>query len=235
MHSNQYTLIYAAVISIVTAVVLAVTAEGLRPAQEANILLDTKSNILRAVRLDLSEASSIEATYDNQIEELVLNAEGEVLPDLDVRSVALKDEVSKPATERKLPLYVFKAEDGKKRYIIPLRGVGLWGPIWGFISLEEDFNTVYGATFDHKGETPGLGAEISEEFFQERFQGKKLLDTGGQFVSVNVVKSTEKTEYGPEHRVDAISGGTITSNGTDEMIENCVKPYMAYFSKLTTN
>ena len=235
MHSNQYTLIYAAVISIVTAVVLAVTAEGLRPAQEANVLLDTKSNILRAVRLDLSEASSIETTYNNQIEELVLNAEGEVLPDLDVRSVALKDEVSKPATERKLPLYVFTAEDGKKRYIIPMRGVGLWGPIWGFISLEEDFNTVYGATFDHKGETPGLGAEIAEGFFQERFQGKKLLDTGGQFVSVNVVKSTEKTEYGPEHRVDAISGGTITSNGTDEMIENCVKPYMAYFSKLTPN
>lgn len=235
MHSNQYTLIYAAVISIVTAVVLAVTAEGLRPAQEANIALDTKSNILRAVRLDLSEASSIETTYNNQIEELVLNAEGEVLPDLDVRSVALKDEVSKPATERKLPLYVFTAEDGKKRYIIPMRGVGLWGPIWGFISLEEDFNTVYGATFDHKGETPGLGAEIAEGFFQERFQGKKLLDTGGQFVSVNVVKSTEKTEYGPEHRVDAISGGTITSNGTDEMIENCVKPYMAYFSKLTPN
>ena len=108
--------------------------------------------------------------------------------------------------------------------------MGLWGPIWGFVSLESDFNTVYGAYFDHKGETPGLGAEIAEEPFQHQFEGKKIMEDG-KFVSVNVLKTTYKSPLGPEHRVDAISGGTITSNGTDEMLKNCLAPYVSYFEK----
>ncbi|TDB64177.1 NADH:ubiquinone reductase (Na(+)-transporting) subunit C [Arundinibacter roseus] len=231
MHSNQYTLIYAAVLSILTAVILAVTAEGLRPAQEANVALDTKSNILRAVRLDLDDPVEIEETYDGSIEEKVLNGSGEDMAGMNAESIALKNEITKAPAERNLPLYIFTAKGDKKYYIIPVRGVGLWGPIWGFVSLEDDFNTVYGANFDHKGETPGLGAEISEEPFQNQFQGKKIM-SDGKFISVNVVKSTEKTSYGAEHRVDAISGGTITSNGTDEMLKNCLAPYIPYFEKL---
>ncbi len=231
MHSNQYTLIYAAVLSILTAVILAVTAEGLKPAQEANVALDTKSNILRAVRLDLEEPAKIEETYNTSIEEKVLNGSGEDLAGMNAKSVALKNEINKAPENRKLPLYIFTGENDKKYYIIPVRGVGLWGPIWGFVSLEDDFNTVYGANFDHKGETPGLGAEIAEEPFQNQFQGKKIM-SDGKFISVNVVKPTEKTPYGDEHRVDAISGGTITSNGTDEMLKNCLAPYIPYFKKI---
>ena len=232
MHSNRYTLIYATVLSVITAIVLAVAAEGLKPAQEANIALDKKSNILRAVRLAYTERGQIENTYAERVQEMVLDGTGKPLSSVTTSEIDLKEEVAKAPQERRLPLYVFTEKDGKKYYIVPLRGVGLWGPIWGYISLQDDFNTVYGSFFDHKSETPGLGAEIAELPFQEQFQGKKIMSDEGQFVSVNVVKKTDKVNYGHEHRVDAISGGTITSRGTNDMIKNGTAPYLAYFEKV---
>lgn len=232
MHSNRYTLIYATVLSVITAIVLAVAAEGLKPSQEANIALDKKSNILRAVRLAYTERTQIEDTYSKSIQEIVLDATGKPLSGITTKEIDLKEEIAKVPQQRRLPLYVFTEKDGKKYYIVPLRGVGLWGPIWGYISLQEDFNTVYGSFFDHKSETPGLGAEIAELPFQTQFQGKKIMSDEGQFVSVNVVKKTDKVSYGNEHRVDAISGGTITSRGTNDMIKNCTAPYLAYFEKI---
>lgn len=232
MHSNRYTLIYATVLSVITAIVLAVAAEGLKPAQEANIALDKKSNILRAVRLNYTDRAQIENTYAEHIQEMVLDGTGKSLSGVATSEIDLKEEVAKVPQERRLPLYVFTEKDGKKYYIVPLRGVGLWGPIWGYISIQDDFNTVYGSFFDHKSETPGLGAEIAELPFQQQFQGKKIMSEEGQFVSVNVVKKTDKVSYGSEHRVDAISGGTITSRGTDAMLKNCTAPYLAYFEKV---
>lgn len=232
MHSNRYTLIYAAILSVITAVVLAVASESLRPAQEANIALDKKSNILRSVRLNYTDRAQIEDTYMKSVQELVLNAEGEAISGIKTTEVDMKAEVAKAPQDRRLPLYIFTEEGGKKYYIVPLRGVGLWGPIWGYISIKEDFNTVYGAFFDHKSETPGLGAEIAELPFQMQFQGKEIMSDKGQFVSVNVVKKTDKAPFGNEHRVDAISGGTITSRGTDAMLKNCTAPYLAYFEKI---
>lgn len=232
MHSNRYTLIYATVLSVITAIVLAVAAEGLKPAQEANIALDKKSNILRAVRLAYTERAQIENTYAERIQEMVLDATGKPLSGITTTEIDLKEEITKAPQLRRLPLYVFTEKDGKKYYIVPLRGVGLWGPIWGYISIQDDFNTVYGSFFDHKSETPGLGAEIAELPFQAQFQGKKIMSDEGQFVSVNVIKKTDKVSYGNEHRVDAISGGTITSRGTNDMIKNCTAPYLAYFEKI---
>ncbi|RDB04085.1 NADH:ubiquinone reductase (Na(+)-transporting) subunit C [Runella aurantiaca] len=232
MHSNQYTLIYAAVLSVITAIVLAVAAEGLKPAQEANIALDKKSNILRAVRLAYNERTQIENTYAERVQEMVINAAGEPVSGVKTTDIDLKEEVAKTPENRRLPLYVYTEKEGKKYYIVPLRGTGLWGPIWGYISLQDDFDTVYGAFFDHKGETPGLGAEIAELPFQQQFQGKKIMSNEGQFVSVNVVKKTDKVSFGNEHRVDAISGGTITSRGTDAMLKNCTAPYLTYFEKI---
>ncbi|GHB70362.1 NADH:ubiquinone reductase (Na(+)-transporting) subunit C [Persicitalea jodogahamensis] len=232
MHSNQYTLIYAAVLSVITAIVLAVAAEGLKPLQDENIALDTRSNILKAVRLDYTDRDKINETYDTKIQEMVVNVAGEVQEEKPVQ-IDLKNQVNIDPAERKLPLYIYTGEGDKKYYVIPLRGTGLWGPIWGYISLEEDFNTVYGAIFDHKSETPGLGAEIAEYPFQKQFQGKKIME-GDKFVSVNVWKTTYKSPLGQEHRVDGISGGTITSNGTDDMLENCIAPYVSYFDKINT-
>ncbi|MDP5121305.1 MAG: NADH:ubiquinone reductase (Na(+)-transporting) subunit C [Spirosomaceae bacterium] len=231
MHSNRYTFLFAIGLSVITAMVLVVISEGLKPLQEANVALDKKKNILQSVRIYETEREAVENAYDKSVEELVIDSEGEILTNEVVSNIEMKNEVAKTPAERKMPLYVYTKEDGKKCYIIPMQGVGLWGPIWGYISLESDFNTVYGAYFDHKTETPGLGAEISERFFQDRFTAKKIMD-GQTFVSVNVIKSSAKVEYSDEHRVDAISGGTITSDGVDEMIDNCVKPYLTYFKKI---
>lgn len=231
MHSNFYTFVYAAAISVVTAIILAFTAEQLKPAQEANVALDKKSNILKSVHLYLSERGEIERIYDERIEEFVVNAAGEAQADADADKVKLKDEVGKPAAERQLPVYVYTDEGGKRYFVLPVYGVGLWGPIWGYLALESDGNTVYGAYFDHKGETPGLGAEIAERFFQDQFQGKKIMNEQNNFVSVRVMKKTDKADFGPEHRVDGISGGTITSNGTDAMLRNCIEPYLSYLEK----
>ncbi len=231
MHSNNYTFIYATILSALTAVVLAFSSEALKPFQDANIALDTKTNILRSMRETSTDKKLIEQTYSAHVTEMVLDPQGNPLEGVKAGAVNLKEEVAKPAAQRQLPLYVYTQTDGKKYFIIPVRGVGLWGPIWGYISLSDDFDTVFGATFDHKSETPGLGAEIAEKPFQEQFQGKKIM-SGDNFISVNVVKPSAKTDYGTEHRVDGVSGGTITSTGTDKMLKNCIEPYLAYFKKL---
>lgn len=231
MHSNRYTFIYAIVLSVITAVLLSFASEGFRPLQEANVALDKKTNILRSVRIGTNKRAEIEQIYKTRIQEMVIDANGDEISGADVNTIVLKDEVAKPAAERKLPLYVYTAEDGKKHYIVPMHGVGLWGPIWGYMAIEPDFNTVYGAYFDHKGETPGLGAEIAEKAFQQQFEGKTIMEDD-KFVSVYVTKKTDKIPYGPEHRVDGISGGTITSKGVDVMLKNCIEPYLGYFNKL---
>ena len=232
MHSNKYTFIYAAIISLITAVVLAFASAGLQPYQEENIKLDKKTSLLRAVLINTTQRDSIEQIYAERVDEVVINSKGDKLENVRTEHVILKDELAKPGNERTLPLYIYTGPDGKKRYIIPMQGTGLWGPIWGYVSLEEDFNTVYGAYFSHKAETPGLGAEISEVPFQKQFRGKKIMSADNNFVSVRVVKSSAKLPYGPEHRVDGISGGTITSTGTDLMLSNTIEPYLAYFEKL---
>ena len=231
MHSNRYTFIYAITLSVITAVLLAFASEGFRPLQEANIALDKKTNILRSVRQYTQKRAEIEQIYKDRVHEMVLDAQGNELSGKDANAIVLKDEVAKPSADRQLPLYVYSAEDGKKYYVVPMQGTGLWGPIWGYMSIGEDFNTVFGTYFDHKSETPGLGAEISERPFQQQFQGKKIMEAD-KFVSVNVLKKTDKLAYGPEHRVDGISGGTITSRATDAMIKNCLQPYLVYFGKL---
>ncbi len=118
-------------------------------------------------------------------------------------------------------------------YIVPLQGKGLWGPIWGYLALGKDFNTVSGATFGHKGETPGLGAEIAEDAFQQQFTGKSLFDTLGNFTSITVQKGgADKYAGGAEHAVDAISGGTMTSNGVTAMLSDCLEYYRPFFQNM---
>lgn len=232
MHSNRYTFIYSICISILTAIVLVVTSVSLKPQQDFNIALNTKSNILKSVLIEKSDPKEIEEIYKKQVMELVVNSKGEVLNEFKAKDIILKEELAKPLEKRNLPLYVFSEVNGKKNYVIPLLGVGLWGPIWGFIAIESDFNTVKGSFFDHKSETPGLGAEISEKAFQKQFIGKKIKDASNSFISVRVVKKSAKVDFTTENSVDGISGGTITSDGTDLMLKNCIAPYLGYFNNL---
>ena len=140
---------------------------------------------------------------------------------------SVEGKISGVKDKRLLPVYICK-KDTSEYYVFPMRGKGLWGPIWGYIALQSDFNTVYGAFFDHKEETPGLGAEINQAWFQKDFIGKKLYDKNGDFTSIQVVKGGA-----PEsdvHGVDAVSGGTITSKGVQAMLYDCLSSYETFIA-----
>ena len=234
--SNTYIFLFSAGLVILVAAVLAYVSETLKPYQERNAEIEKKQDILRSVgkAADAGNAPDkntyIIEEYAKFIQKsLVVNSKGEVLDDKDAFIISgnLKLELSKPIELRELPLFIYTDEHNETRYIIPVRGKGLWGPIWGYVALENDFNTIFGAVFDHKGETPGLGAEIRELKFQAMFKGKKLLNESGKFISVEVVKGG--TSKDNPHGVDAISGGTITSKGVQDMLFDCIGPYENYF------
>lgn len=140
----------------------------------------------------------------------------------------MAEAVNIDADKRQVPLYVAEV-DQKTYYILPLRGKGLWGPIWGYVAVEGDGNTVYGATFGHKTETPGLGAEIATPFFQDKFPGKKLFSSNYDGIQVR------KGDASGDQQVDGISGGTITSVGVQDMIQDCLKAYKPYLLKKNAN
>ncbi len=221
VNNNGYTFTFAAVMVVVVAAILSFAATSLKPMQDKNISLEKKQSILASIGVEVARDAS-EEPYDQYITEALVLNNGEEVDDLVAFDVELKKEIVKAPSERNVPLYIAEKE-GKKFYIIPLYGKGLWGPIWGYMALEDDVNTVFGATFDHKTETPGLGAEISTPIFMDQFPGKKIMDDG-EFVGIEV----RKGDASGEHEVDGISGGTITSVGVQDMIDNSVKPYLEY-------
>ncbi len=243
MFSNRYIFIYSTIMVVVVAVLLALAATLLQPFQDKNIRVERMQYILTAINVE-STVDNAEELYEKHVtEELVISVDGEITGrfkdgkmeqgsrrafDIDLRT-----ELKKLKDGGAVELPVFIAVNGKDTLtIIPLTGKGLWGPIWGYISLKSDFTTIFGSVFDHKGETPGLGAEIALPEFQQQFVGKKIFDENGQFVSVQVIKGGVKNSKIPEiHGVDAISGGTITSNGTSMMIESSLKMYVPFISK----
>jgi Na+-transporting NADH:ubiquinone oxidoreductase subunit C len=214
-NSNQYTFIYAGVMVILVAAALATVAMTLRPFQARNAEIEKKQNILTSVNVTTTVDNAEEIFAERIQNQYVVNAKGEVVEGLNAFDINLRDERAKPVDQRLLPVFEFQAEDGLK-YIFEMRGAGLWGPIWGFVSLNEDMNTIYGANFDHQGETPGLGAEISTSWFQERFMGKQLFRESGELISIIVTKPGQTAPE--EHQVDGISGGTITSKGLQDML-----------------
>lgn len=220
---NLYTIIYSAVMVILVAAMLAYTALSLKPYQLKNIEIDKKTQILSSILVP-STAEDAEAKYNQYIVgSYIVNEAGEKV-DGDAFGVELENEIKKPASERKLPIFVAKTDNGEK-LILPVRGAGLWGPLWGYVSLNEDKVTVYGVYFSHKGETPGLGAEIEQEFFQQEFKGKEIVKDG-KVVSIAVMKKGQ-TAAGQD-QVDAISGGTITSKGVEAMLKECLTPYQKF-------
>lgn len=231
-NSNSYTFLYAAIMVIVVAAILSSTAIALKPKQAKNIEIEKKANILTSVKkgLDAETAADktayIESEYEKYItNSYIVNVKGETIEG-DAFSVDLEKEVAKSADDRLLPVFECKEDDGSIKYVLPIRGKGLWGPIWGYVALESDMNTIYGAIFDHKGETPGLGAEINQSWFQKPFGGKKIFDEEGKFVSIAVVKGGANPN--DIHAVDAISGGTITSKGLQAMLNDNLSLYQNF-------
>ena len=205
VNKNSYTIGFATIMVIIVAALLSSAAIGLKPLQSKNIEQEKKQNILKSVGIELNRELA-EKDYSTYIkEELVLNYLGEI-QEGSAFNIDLSKELRKDFKDQSYPLYIAQI-DGEERYIVPLRGKGLWGPIWGFISLEKDLNTVYAAVFDHKSETPGLGAEINRDFFEDQFPGKMIFKDS-ILASIVVVKGG--ADPSDMYAVDG-TGGTITS------------------------
>jgi Na+-transporting NADH:ubiquinone oxidoreductase subunit C len=230
--SNLYIFCFSSALVLVVAAALSFTALSLKPQQDKNIEIERQRNLLAALGVE-STAADAQVKYPQYIRQgIVLRADGSAVSGETADGIDLKKESEKPANERLLPAYLAE-KDGRQYVVVPVRGTGLWGPIWGNVAVADDMNTVYGVTFDHKGETPGLGAEINTPPFQNQFAGKKLFDDANRFVSIKVEKSGTYTPG--NHTVDAISGGTITSKGLENMLKNSLEPYQTYFSQHKKN
>ncbi|MDX9907509.1 MAG: NADH:ubiquinone reductase (Na(+)-transporting) subunit C [Bacteroidales bacterium] len=226
-NSNIYTFMYASVMVILVAALLSFAAISLKPDQDKNINIETKQNILASVNIEANAENADKIYSERIVNTYVVNSKGEKTEG-EAFTVNMKKEHAKPVDQRLLPVFECQI-DGSTKYILPLYGAGLWGPIWGYIALDSDMNTVYGANFAHQGETPGLGAEIATSHFQSQFKGKKIFDENGALTSVIVAKSNESAPA--EHKVDAISGGTITSKGLQNMLRNDFEAYQAFFKQ----
>lgn len=223
-NGNTYTIVYASVVVILVAFLLAFVSSSLSERQQTNIELDTKKQILSSLNVDY-EGKDAAALYDQYITaDPVYDSKGQVVSPEGGFDVSQKEESAKPLEERKLAVFVASV-DGATKYVIPMRGMGLWGPIWGYVALNEDKATVYGVYFSHEGETPGLGAEITKDAFKTQFKGKSI-KRGGELTSIKVVKpgkSDPDADY-----VDGISGGTMTSQGVSDMLMNGLTQYVEF-------
>lgn len=242
VNSNKYTFIFATVMVIVVAASLAFAATSLSERQEENHRTEKMQDILNSVGIKTVEKDGeevflsralAEENYNKYIVEvLALRSDGTVDESKDGFDVNLGQELKKPADEQIYPLYIAEIE-GERSYIVPLYGSGLWDAIWGYISLADDVNTVQGTIFDHKGETAGLGAEITKDWFQDSFKEEKILTEDGELVGVSVVKGYTGGNDKDDHAVDGISGSTLTANGVTNMIQERLKHYVPYFQKNT--
>ena len=227
--SNAYTFIFATLMVLVVASALAFTASSLKDLQASNVRKEKMQNILATIGVE-TDREQAETLYNQYITgELSLTSDGGYDEKVSAFEINLNNELKKPVNEQRFPLYEASV-DGEKYYIVPLRGAGLWNAIWGYIALEEDKNTIKGAVFDHIGETAGLGAEITQEWFQNRFLGEKVFDENGNLVGINVSKTNNdpKDLDKDDHEVDAISGATITGDGVTNMILERLNHYLPY-------
>lgn len=230
--SNVYTLVYALVLVIVVGVGLSLVFQWLRPAQERNIADDTKAQILRSARIETS--GNVSETFRRHIlRAYLVNYHGTIIdrnPEAAfAASLDMGNQSRIPAEKRKLPVFECRTGNGVK-YILPVYGAGLWGPIWGYVAFDSDGSTIYGAYFAHQGETPGLGAEIEKPKFSDQFEGKSIFEHG-RFTSVTVCKPGREPKSGAW--VHGVSGGTITSQGVGTMLRESLEPYSAYLRSLS--
>lgn len=224
-NSNVYTIIFLVIMVLIVGGALATFSEALRPTIEKNVELDSKSKILKSVQYD---GTDVLADYKTRIEALAVNSKGEIIKGVDGYSLNVKKEYKKPEAERQYPLFVYTFK-GKKNYILPLIGLGLWDEINGYVSFNDDLKTIKGTAFDHVGETPGLGGEITKDWFQDQFKGKTVYDKDGNY-ALTVYKKGKSPEGISD--VDGIAGATLTTDGVQNMLSHCVPNYLNYFKSI---
>jgi len=234
-HSTNYVVMFTVGMTSIVALVLAGMFTFLKPTHDANEALYNKKQILGALNSPLginADALSDKevAKYFESAEQVVVNSKGKVIADVKAEDVNMEKEEKKAVEDRNLPVFIMN-NDGEKYYIFTVRGNGLWDKIWGWIALESDLNTVAGAAFGHKAETPGLGAEIKDNAaFKKQFAGEKIYAENGDYVSVAIVKGG--AEPSNMHGVDGISGATVTCVGASDMIYDGMKMYEPYLKSI---
>lgn len=242
---NVYTVLFAVVMVLVVGALLAFMASSLKPNIDENKRIEKQQNILYAMGVNENEGSSatfvskdkVAGEFAKYIKKQIVIEGANVSEDDKAYLIDVKKEKDKAKNGkvRRLPLFVGE-KDGQTFYVAPIRGKGLWDAIWGFVALDKDM-VVKGVFFDHKGETPGLGANINQRFFMDDFTGEHLYDPSGNFTGIQVAKGNgdPKNERKTDNKVDAIAGSTITGNGVTAMIKDELKLYIPYFQTLKNN
>ena len=230
--SNLYTFLFVGIMIVGIASILAYTSQTLKPMQDENVKNEKMQNILSTVGINVSREEAEKSYKKYIVEELALKIDGSINENINPFSdLNLAKELKKDYEDQHFPLYVAEI-NSEKYYIIELRGTGLWDAIWGYISLKSDFNTVNGVSFDHKGETAGLGAEITKDWFKESFKDEKIFNSDGELVGITVLKGNNDPNNidKDDHEVDAISGSTMTGDGVTDMISERINNDLTYLS-----
>lgn len=232
-NSNTYTIIYSVIIVVVVAFLLAFVSKGLEEKQNENVALDKKKQILYSLNIrGLKDQEATNKYNEVVLKDNIIDEEGNIL-ELGEKGGINKGFRLNSADTKAGRLAIFECNiDGKKKFVVPVYGMGLWGPISGYISINEDGKTIYGAYFNHESETAGLGAEIKDnEDWQKSFKDKLIFDEEGK----NVILSVNKKVDNPKSQVDAITGATLTSDGVSSMLQDGLKQYSKFFYRSQNN
>jgi len=211
---------------------LAFASISLKDAQDANIAMEQKKNILSSV-VELKEGDNIDQLYNTRVKSFVIDYNGNVKEGITPEQVVVAVEYKKAPKDRLLPVYEFRSESDptKVEYaVLPVYGYGLWNNIWGFVAVRSDFNTIQGVKFQHAGETPGLGARIESEEIQSRFKDKTIFE-GDKLVSVRLQKGEGNDWSKDKHKVDGMSSATLTGKGVNNMLADYLACYQNYLQK----
>ena len=243
---NSYTIIFAIGMVIIVGSLLAAIDSSLKDKIKTNKILEKQQNILYAIGINNNEGNSVSfvstdqapSLFDEYIVSQIYIQGNKIIEDNEAYLIEVKKEkalAKDPTYDRRLPLFIAD-RDGVRYYVAPIRGKGLWDAIWAYIAMDENM-MILGAYFDHKAETPGLGANINQRFFMDDFIGEKLLDENENFKGIKVSKTNldPRNEIKDDHEVDAIAGSTITGDGVSAMIKSDLRLYIPYFKKLKQN
>ena len=244
--SNTYVIVFSAVLTIILGGLLSLANQGLKPMQQRSVELDTKKKILGSVTdIKGKKGQEVLDFYKETIVSSVVDIEGNIVETdekgepIIAENVNIVKNFKKAPEERQYPVYVYH-EAGKpeevEAYIIPVFGKGLWGPIYGFVALDTDLNTIKGVALDHDKETPGLGARITSTEVQERYTGKKIFDASGNLISVSMLKGENNAAQAlDDHHIDGMSGATITAYGVNDMLIDYLGHYKKFIEKKSSS
>ena len=240
--SNLYVIVFSAILTIILGGLLSLANQGLKPMQQKSVELDTKKKILGSVTdLKGKKGNEVLSMYEQTISSSVVDIEGNPISkdekgdELAAEDVDIAKNFKKDAADRQYPVFIYHEPGdptGVEAYILPVFGKGLWGPIYGFVALDTDLNTIKGISLDHDKETPGLGARITGSDVQDRYIGKKIFDDDGDLMSVSMLKGENNSaEALDEHHIDGMSGATITGKGVNDMLLNYLGHYQKFIEK----